>query len=693
MDPSEKQAAKYKSKNLMGYIQDKVDVGITKLRSDEGVDLDVAVVKATLQDEVAPKDKHVRTLKVACSGSAPRQQVSYVIHGLAKRLEEKSGWLVTLKTLIVFHRLMREVDPSFQDEIIRYQERTGAHRMLRLDSFADHTTRDTWDYSAWIRVYSVYLDERLGAFKSMRFDPELEAVGAGGGAGGHDGFTAPQARGDSSSKLKSCGASELLDKLPQIQKLLSRLIACVPEGAAQHNDIVLQSCAMVMREVRATYRCVCEGVINLADKYFEMERPEALRGLDLYKENSLLNDRLNAFFSNINHVPTLRGVVQMPSLQALPPDFLTTMEEYVRDAPRPAAAPGRQAALRQSGQSLPGQGQASPDAKPTHSLGGSDAGLPPTLASPLQGVLRVGPPTGSPGASLAPVPTPAPQPSVDLLGDDFSSPAISSPRPPQPQQQQPQQQQQQMPLQQQQQQQPFQPQQQQPQQQQQYASPTQPQHQYASAVPQPHSYPGQQQQASGSPATPGFEAPQPHYQHHAPYAHPMQASYPPAAAPQHQGWGEAAFAAPTAAAGFVDRPAFAAPMAAPPAFNPFAAAPPPMTAHAYPNPPGYGQPASNPNPFGANPNPFDQGSGQAHAFPPAAGPSLVASNPFGVTGPAWGAGAPQGASAWGVAGPAQVQARRTQDPLNDLGVDVLFGKPAGVQPPAPSLRDLKIGAP
>jgi hypothetical protein len=41
-------------------------------------------------------------------------QVNYVIHGLGKRLEEKSGWLVTLKTLIVFHRLMREVDPSFQ---------------------------------------------------------------------------------------------------------------------------------------------------------------------------------------------------------------------------------------------------------------------------------------------------------------------------------------------------------------------------------------------------------------------------------------------------------------------------------------------------------------------------------------------------------------------------------------------------
>ncbi len=49
-----------------------------------------------------------------CGPRVALPQVSYVIHGLAKRFEEKSGWLVTLKTLVVFHRLLREVDPSFQ---------------------------------------------------------------------------------------------------------------------------------------------------------------------------------------------------------------------------------------------------------------------------------------------------------------------------------------------------------------------------------------------------------------------------------------------------------------------------------------------------------------------------------------------------------------------------------------------------
>ena len=229
MDPMQKQEAKYKTKSMLAIINDKMEVGMAKLRGEESAALDVAIIKATLQDEVVPKEKHVRTLKTACVGSSPRQSVNYVIHGLAKRLEENpKAWLVTLKTLIVFHRLMRETDPSFQEELLRYAERTGHHRLLRLESFADHTTKETWDYSAWIRVYSLYLDERLAVFRTMKFDPEQD-----------------QGLENRESKLKACATPELLDQLPCVQRLLSRLVSCVPEGAAQSNEVCLLACALV----------------------------------------------------------------------------------------------------------------------------------------------------------------------------------------------------------------------------------------------------------------------------------------------------------------------------------------------------------------------------------------------------------------------------------------------------------------
>ena len=86
-------------------------------------------------------------------------------------------------------------------QILKYCERTGSRRLMRLDGFADHTTKDTWDFSAWIRCYSVYLDERLDAFRVMKFDPE-------------DG-TKGESAGD--SKLKSCPTAELLERLPLVR--------------------------------------------------------------------------------------------------------------------------------------------------------------------------------------------------------------------------------------------------------------------------------------------------------------------------------------------------------------------------------------------------------------------------------------------------------------------------------------------
>ena len=39
---------------------------------------------------------------------------------------------------------------------------------------------------------------------------------------------------------------------------------------AQMSEIAVFACSMVLRELRSIYRTVCEGIMNLADKFFEM---------------------------------------------------------------------------------------------------------------------------------------------------------------------------------------------------------------------------------------------------------------------------------------------------------------------------------------------------------------------------------------------------------------------------------------
>lgn len=77
----------------------------------------------------------------------------------------------------------------------------------------------------------------------MKFDPEQDgapvtALGQTVNGRGY-GAQQPPATEATSSRLKTCPAHELLEKLPRILKLMGRMIACQPEGSAATHPIVL----------------------------------------------------------------------------------------------------------------------------------------------------------------------------------------------------------------------------------------------------------------------------------------------------------------------------------------------------------------------------------------------------------------------------------------------------------------------
>lgn len=61
-------------------------------------------------------------------------------------------------------------------QVVNFSDRTGRFHLLGLERFADHTGREAWDYSAWVRVYSSYLDERVGAFRWVGLGKQAGSV-------------------------------------------------------------------------------------------------------------------------------------------------------------------------------------------------------------------------------------------------------------------------------------------------------------------------------------------------------------------------------------------------------------------------------------------------------------------------------------------------------------------------------------
>lgn len=110
---------------------------------------------------------------------------------------------VALKTLIVIHRLLRDGDPTFREELLNFSQK--AH-ILRLSNFKDDSSPigqwystsltvllgqvnavklmffysfasvPAWDCSAWVRTYALYLEERLECFRVLKYDVEAERL-------------------------------------------------------------------------------------------------------------------------------------------------------------------------------------------------------------------------------------------------------------------------------------------------------------------------------------------------------------------------------------------------------------------------------------------------------------------------------------------------------------------------------------
>ncbi|CAL0329774.1 unnamed protein product [Lupinus luteus] len=290
-----------------GAIKDTTKVGLAHVNSDYA-DLDVAIVKATNHVECPPKERHLRKVLFATSAVRPRADVAYCLHALARRLTKTRNWTVALKTLIVIHRLLREGDPTIREELLNFSQKG---HILQISNFKDDSSPIAWDCSAWVRTYALFLEERLDCFRILKYDIEAEHLNKPAGG-----------QGKGYSKTRGLDSEKLMEQLPALQQLLYRLVGCKPEGAAVSNNVLQYALAL----------------------FFEMPRHEAIKALDAYKRAGQQAESLSDFYEVCKGLQLARNF-QFPVLREPPQSFLTTMEEYIREAPRVVTVPSEPLSL------------------------------------------------------------------------------------------------------------------------------------------------------------------------------------------------------------------------------------------------------------------------------------------------------------------------------------------------------------
>lgn len=87
-------------------------------------------------------------------------------------------------------------------------------------------------------------------------------TGAYGGPTGYGGGPANGAAPPPEAmSLKDCPAADLLERLPRMQRLLARMLACVPEGAAAYNPLCLVrgAAGACAGDMRSAHPCGCSS--------------------------------------------------------------------------------------------------------------------------------------------------------------------------------------------------------------------------------------------------------------------------------------------------------------------------------------------------------------------------------------------------------------------------------------------------
>ncbi|KAL5538656.1 hypothetical protein UlMin_044431 [Ulmus minor] len=313
-----------KIRRALGAVKDQTSIGLAKVGSSNSLaDLDVAIVKATRHEEYPAEEKHIREiLSLTCYS---RAFISACVNTLARRLNKTKTWTVALKCLILIQRLLGDGDPAYEQEIF-FSTRRGT-RFLNMSDFRDCSSSNSWDYSAFVRTYALYLDERL-EFRMQSRRGKRSAFGF------DDDEEPPEAANMQicvrATPLREMKSDLVFSRVQHLQQLLERFLACRPTGAAKTNRVIIVALYPTVKESFQIYYDITETMGILIDRFMEMEVPDCVKVYDIFCRVGKQFDELDLFYSWCKSSGLARSS-EYPDVEKITPKKLEVMDEFIRD--------------------------------------------------------------------------------------------------------------------------------------------------------------------------------------------------------------------------------------------------------------------------------------------------------------------------------------------------------------------------
>ncbi|XP_046435375.1 phosphatidylinositol-binding clathrin assembly protein LAP isoform X12 [Neodiprion virginianus] len=270
-----------------------------------GQGLAKSVCKATTEELIGPKKKHLDYL-IHCTNE-PNVSIPQLATLLIER-SQNTNWTVVFKALITVHHMMCYGNERFTQYL------ASSNSTFQLSSFLDKSgvqagARVGYDMSPFIRRYAKYLNEKALSYRTVAFD-----------------FCKVK-RGKEDGTLRTMNPEKLLKTLPVLQAQLDSLLEFDCSANDLTNGVINMAFMLLFRDLIRLFACYNDGIINLLEKYFDMNKKQCRDALDLYRKFLTRMNSVGEFLKVAENVGIDKG--DIPDLTKAPSSLLDALEQHL----------------------------------------------------------------------------------------------------------------------------------------------------------------------------------------------------------------------------------------------------------------------------------------------------------------------------------------------------------------------------
>eukprot|EP00842_Homolaphlyctis_polyrhiza_P003480 jgi/Hompol1/4132/HPOL_003478-RA len=268
------------------------------------MDYNYAINRLTTNVVRTLKAKHIQVL-ISCTHHDD-VSMSDLFRALTPRLKE-SNWIVVFKALTIIHVLIKEGN---SDRTIGYL--AANPDKINMTGFKDRTGHPIGSIQTKnIKSYASYLEERAACFKDIKIDWISSKDAA-------------------LERLRNRSIDDgFLQDISILQRQVDSILGCSWLVEDLDQVITLQAYRLIVWDMMALFHLLNEAIVRLLGLYFELDRVNAARGLEIYKKFAKEIKKIVEFFDTARRVSREMGI-DIPTFTHPPVSLAVSLEEYLR---------------------------------------------------------------------------------------------------------------------------------------------------------------------------------------------------------------------------------------------------------------------------------------------------------------------------------------------------------------------------